>query len=162
VSDLPWLLDYWATRRPDQPALVWDSGDQPPKQWTYQQLRDDVWRLAAGLTTRGIAPGDRVLVHADNSPEFVISWLGCATAGAVAVTTNTRSVAPEVRFFIDKTDAVAAITDPQYAGLVDEAGPGLKWIAVEGHAAHRDDAVHRNFLRRHCHELQIGEQIQGL
>jgi crotonobetaine/carnitine-CoA ligase len=50
----------------------------------------------------------------------------------VAVTTNTRSVTPEIRFFIDKTDAVAAITDPQYASLVDEAGPGLKWIAVTG------------------------------
>jgi crotonobetaine/carnitine-CoA ligase len=132
VSDIPWLLDYWATRRPDHPALIWDSGDQPQKQWTYGQLRDDVWRLAAGLAARGIAPGDRVLVHADNSPEFVISWLACATAGAVAVTTNTRSVAPEIRFFIDKTDAVAAITDPQYASLVAEAGPGLKWIAVTG------------------------------
>jgi crotonobetaine/carnitine-CoA ligase len=131
VSDLPWLLDYWATHRPDHPALVWDGGEQT-KQWTYRQLRDDVWRLAAGLAARGIAPGDRVLVHADNSPEFVISWLGCATLGAVAVTTNTRSVAPEIRFFIDKTEAVAAITDPQYAGLVAEAGPGLKWIAVTG------------------------------
>ena len=130
-QDIPWLLEYWAGRRPDHPALIWDGGGAE-RRWTYRELRDDVWRLAGGLNRRGIAAGDRILLHADNSPEFVISWLACATAGAVAVTTNTRSVGPEVRFFIDKTDSVAAITQPKYAGLVAEAGPGLKWIAVTG------------------------------
>jgi crotonobetaine/carnitine-CoA ligase len=93
-------------------------------------MRDDVWRFAAGLTARGIAAGDRVLIHADNSPEFVISWLACAVAGAVGVTTNTRSVTAEARFFIEQSDCVAAITQPRYAALVAEAGPELKWMAV--------------------------------
>jgi crotonobetaine/carnitine-CoA ligase len=131
-QDLPWLLSYWADQRPDHPVLIWEPASEHAKgrQWTYRELRDDVWRLAAGLAGRGIAKGDRILVHADNSPEFVISWLGCAVAGAVAVTTNTRSVAAEIRFFIEKTECVAAITQPQYAAIVAEAGPGLKWIAV--------------------------------
>lgn len=129
-QDLAQLLTFWAERQPDHPVLVWDPPGGPIREWTYRQLHDDVWRVAAGLTGRGIAKGDRVLVHADNSPEFVIAWLACAVAGAVAVTTNTRSVAAEVRFFIDKAECVAAITQPQYAALVAEAGPGLKWIAV--------------------------------
>ncbi|HET6873979.1 MAG TPA: AMP-binding protein [Acidimicrobiales bacterium] len=131
-QDLPWLLSFWADQRPDHPVLIWEPASEQAKarQWTYRELRDDVWRLAAGLGRRGIAKGDRVLLHADNSPEFIIAWLGCAVAGAVAVTTNTRSVAAEVRFFIEKTECVAAITQPQYAALVAEAGPGLKWIAV--------------------------------
>ena len=41
--------------------------------------------------------------------------------GAVAVTTNTRSVAAEMSYFIDQTDAVAAITQPQFAAMVAEA-----------------------------------------
>lgn len=129
-QDLPWLLSFWADHRPDHPALIWDPPQGPVRQWTYRQLRDDVWRFAAGLTRRGITAGDRVLIHADNSPEFVISWLACSVAGAVGVTTNTRSVAAEVNFFIDKADCVAAVTQPKYAALVAEAGPGLKWIAV--------------------------------
>ena len=129
-QDLPWLLSFWADRRPDHPALVWDPPGGPVASWTYRELRDQVWRFAAGLQRRGISVGDRVLIHADNSPEFVVSWLACAVAGAVAVTTNTRSVAAEVGFFIEKTDCVAAVTQPQYAGLVAEAGPGLKWMAV--------------------------------
>ena len=129
-QDLPWLLSFWADKRPDHPALIWDPPHGATREWTYRQLHDDVWRFAAGLTRRGITTGDRVLIHADNSPEFVISWLACAVAGAVAVTTNTRSVAAEVNFFIDKAECVAAITQPRFAALVAEAGPGLKWIAV--------------------------------
>jgi crotonobetaine/carnitine-CoA ligase len=129
-QDLPWLLSFWAEHRPDHPVLVWEPPGGPVRQWTYRELHRDVWRMAAGLSRRGISKGDRVLIHADNSPEFVISWLACAVAGAVGVTTNTRSVAAEVRFFIDKTECVAAITQPRYAALVAEAGPGLKWIAV--------------------------------
>ncbi|HUE59665.1 MAG TPA: AMP-binding protein, partial [Acidimicrobiales bacterium] len=131
-QDLPWLLSYWAERRPDHPLLVWDPPGGPAREWTYREMHDQVWRFAAGLQRRGISKGDRVLIHADNSPEFVISWLACTVAGAVAVTTNTRSVAAEVRFFIDKADCVAAITQPRYAALVAEAGPGLKWMAVTG------------------------------
>jgi crotonobetaine/carnitine-CoA ligase len=129
-QDLPWLLSFWAEHRPDHPVLIWEPPGGPVREWTYRQLHDDVWRFAAGLSRRGISRGDRVLIHADNSPEFVISWLACAVAGAVGVTTNTRSVAAEVRFFIDKVECVAAITQPKYAALVAEAGPGLKWVAV--------------------------------
>ena len=129
-QDLPRLLSFWAEKRPDHPALIWEPPGGPVRQWTYRELHDDIGRVAAGLSRRGIAKGDKVLLHADNSPEFVIAWLACAVAGAVAVTTNTRSVAAEVRFFIDKTECVAAITQPKFASLVAEAGPGLKWIAV--------------------------------
>ncbi len=129
-QDLSSLLAYWAERRPDHPLLVWDPPGGPVRTWTYRQMRDQVWRFAAGLMRRGISKGDRVLIHADNSPEFVISWLGCAVAGAVAVTTNTRSVASEVSYFIEKAGCIAAITQPKYAELVAKAGPDLKWIAV--------------------------------
>ena len=60
-QDIPWLLDQWAARRPDHPALVWDPPSGSRGQWTYRQLRDDVWRLAAGLSKRGVARGDKVL-----------------------------------------------------------------------------------------------------
>ena len=131
-QDLPWLLNFWAEQRPDHPALIWEPAAGPSgiREWTYRQLRDEVWQVAGGLTRRGISIGDRVLIHADNSPEFVVSWLACAVAGAVGVTTNTRSVAAEVRFFIEKSECVAAVTQPKYAALVAEAGPSLKWIAV--------------------------------
>jgi crotonobetaine/carnitine-CoA ligase len=128
--DLPSLLSFWAEHRPEHPALIWDPPDGPVRQWTYERLWHSVRRLAAGLRDRGVTMGDRLLVHADNSPEFVLSWLACGALGAVAVTTNTRSVLDELSFFIESAGCVAAVTQPRYASLVEEAGPDLKWLAV--------------------------------
>ncbi len=129
-QDLPWLLGHWATVKPDHPLLVWEPRDGNVRTWTYRQFDDDVRRIAAGLHGRGIAKGDKVLIHSDNAPEMVLAWYACAALGAVAVTTNTRSVAAEINYFIDKAGCVAAITQPQYAALIAEAGPRLSWIAV--------------------------------
>jgi crotonobetaine/carnitine-CoA ligase len=129
-QDIPFLLAKWATHKPDHPALIWEPGDGTNRQWTYAELLADVHRLTAGLRDRGIEVGDKVLIHAENGPEMLLAWLACATLGAIAVTTNTRSVTSEVAYFVDHARCVAAITQPRYLALVSEAGPALRWIAV--------------------------------
>jgi len=131
-QDVPWLLGWWAKSRPDHTAVIWDPPNGPVQRWSYAELYRDAGRVAAGLAARGVMKGDHILLHADNSPEFMLSWLGAGLLGAVSVTTNTRSVASELRFFIEKAKCVAAITQPEYADLVSGAGPHLDWIAVTG------------------------------
>ncbi len=129
-QDIPFLLRHWAEHKPDHPLLVWEPAEGDARRWTYAEMLAEVEGLAAGLAERGIAPGDKVLVHADNCPEMVQAWLACATVGAVAVTTNTRSVASEIAWFVEKTGCVAAITQSHYLGRVAGAGAVLKWVAV--------------------------------
>jgi len=129
-QDVPWLLAHRAEHRATHPALVWDPPGEEDRTWSYQELWDDVRRLAAGLHARGVTVGDKVLLHADNSPELVLAWLACATVGAVGVTTNTKSVAEEVAWFAEKAQCVAAITQPQHAEVVTTVGPAVAWIAV--------------------------------
>jgi crotonobetaine/carnitine-CoA ligase len=129
-QDIPWLLTHWAEQKPDHPAFVWAPRDANGRRWTYAELLTDVKRMAVGLAAQGITPGDRVLIHAENCPEMVIAWLGCATLGAVAVTTNTKSVGAEMAYFAEHTRAVAAITQPRFVGMLAKAAPGLRWIAV--------------------------------
>lgn len=129
-QDIPWLLTHWAEQKPDHPALVWAPRDANGPRWTYAELLTDVKRMAVGLAAKGINPGDRVLIHAENCPEMVIAWLACATLGAVAVTTNTKSVGAEMTYFAEHTRAVAAITQPAFVGMLAKAAPGLLWIAV--------------------------------
>jgi crotonobetaine/carnitine-CoA ligase len=131
-QDIPWLLEHWATAKPDHPALIWDPPEGEGRRWTYAELLAVTRGMAVGLRDRGIGLGDKVLIHAENSPEMLVAWLSCATLGAVAVTTNTRSVRAEVEYFADHTGCVAAIADAQYADLVAESAPGLGWIAVIG------------------------------
>src|SRR5664279_266918 len=89
-QDLPWLLAHWAEAKPDHPLLIWEPRDGNVRTWTYAQFNDDVRRLAAGMHSRGIVKGDKILIHSDNAPEMVLGWYACATVGAVGVTTNTR------------------------------------------------------------------------
>jgi carnitine-CoA ligase len=129
-QDIPWLVDHWAEHRGDHPFLIWEPRGGDARTWTYAQFAEETRRVAAGLHARGVGVGDKVLIHADNCPEGVISWYACARVGAVAVTTNTRSVAAEVEYFISHTGCVGAITQPRYASLVAEAGPDLGWVVV--------------------------------
>ncbi len=129
-QDIPWLLTHWATQRPEHPALVWEPREGTRTQWSYAELLAEVQSVAVGLTQRGIAQGDKVLIHADNCPEMVVAWLACATAGAIGVTTNTKSVGAEITFFAEQAQCVAAITQPQYADLVSKHAPGMRWIVV--------------------------------
>ena len=72
-------------------------------------------------------------MHLDNSPELEFLWFACARIGAVVVTTNTRSAGPELEYFADNCNAVAAVTQPELAELVARNAPRLKWLAVTEH-----------------------------
>ena len=78
---------------------------------------------------RGVGAGDRILIHLENCPEFLLSWFACAAVGAVAVTTNTRSALDEIRYYADDCGAVGAITQPRFAEMVGSAAPDLQWLA---------------------------------
>lgn len=57
---------------------------------TYGELRDAVGRAAATWRTLGLEPGERVLVFAPDSIDWVISYLGAIWAGGIAVGLNSR------------------------------------------------------------------------
>ncbi|MDF3075865.1 MAG: AMP-dependent synthetase and ligase [Alphaproteobacteria bacterium] len=128
--DVNWLLDWRAETRRDHPFLVWEPFTAERQVWTYGQFRQKVLRVAAGLHKRGIKPGDFVLVHLDNCPELEFLWFACARIGAIVVTTNTRSAGPELEYFADHCGAVAAVTQPELAGLVAQHAKNIKWLAV--------------------------------
>jgi crotonobetaine/carnitine-CoA ligase len=130
ATDIRTLVDEQAARRGGHPFLVWEPFDGEGATWSYAQFGNAVQRFAAGLQARGVRPGERVLVHLDNCPESVIAWLGCAYAGTVPVTTNTRSSAEELAYFASHSGAVAGITQPRFAAMVRAAGPALAWVAV--------------------------------
>jgi crotonobetaine/carnitine-CoA ligase len=145
-QDIPWLVDHRAEHRGDHPFLVWEPLDGAGRTWTYAEFAEATKEVAAGLAARGVTTGDMVLIHAENCPEAVIAWYACARVGAVAVTTNTRSVAAEVDYFITHTGCVGAITQPKFAALVAEAGADLGWIVVtddnSGVAATAEELAH--------------------
>lgn len=67
-----------------QAALIYDSPvTNTKKTYSYQELLDEVSRLAGVLTNLGVTKGDRVLIYMPMIPEGVMSMLACARIGAV-------------------------------------------------------------------------------
>ena len=133
--DVPWLVAARARTRRDHPFLVWEPFDGEGETLSYGAFDDRVGRIAAGLRNRGIKRGDFILIHLDNCLEAILAWYACAELGAIAVTTNTRSAGEEVAYFAGHCGAVAAITQPAYAELVNRHCPELRWLAVTAHDA---------------------------
>jgi len=77
-------LDRHLPERASQTAIIWE-GDDPSqsKHITYQQLFDDVCRMANVLKSLGVEKGDRVTIYLPMIPEAAVAMLACARIGAV-------------------------------------------------------------------------------
>src|SRR5438309_11686893 len=133
--DVPWLLRMRSETRRDHPFLVWAPFDASARKWSFGEFHDRVGALAAGLAARGIKPRDYVLIHLDNCIEAMLAWFACVELGAIAVTTNTRSAPAEMEYFAGHCGAIAAITQPAYAGTISAHCKNLRWMAVVAHDA---------------------------
>lgn len=133
--DVPWLVEMRARTRRDHPFLIWEPFEGSGESLTYGAFHERVGGLAAGLARRGMKQGDFLLIHLDNCLETLLAWYAAAELGVVAVTTNTRSSGEELGYFADHCGAVAAITQPAYAELVNASCRRLDWLAATSHDA---------------------------
>jgi len=78
------LRDH-AKARPEHPALLVDRGDAPPEIVSYARLVADFEALGAELRERGVAPGDRCGLRAQQGRPFVEAALGILAAEACMV-----------------------------------------------------------------------------
>jgi long-chain acyl-CoA synthetase len=79
------MLDNAADRYGSRVALIARQPSGQKTSTTYRELRDSSHRAALLLLSRGVSPGDRVLLIGENSPEWVLAYFAIICAGAVAV-----------------------------------------------------------------------------
>ena len=123
------LAEQAFERLGDHKAL-WFDGDW----FSTGQLRERASRIGRGLVELGIAPGDRVVVMLPNSPIVPGVYNAIWRAGA-AVTPLMFLLPPdEVGRIISDSEATAAITSPEFLGVIQAASEGsdLKFIISTG------------------------------
>jgi long-chain acyl-CoA synthetase len=81
----------------------------PSDAWTYAQLRDAALTCGGSLTAAGIAPGDRVLLAAPTTAEFIVAYMGIQAIGAIVVPVNTLSTAHEIAYYLRDAGCCLAI-----------------------------------------------------
>jgi long-chain acyl-CoA synthetase len=70
----------------DKTALLYRSGKQREfSRWTYGEYAGECRRIGRGLLAAGLSKGDRVILWAENHPEWVMVWMGVVNAGLVVV-----------------------------------------------------------------------------
>lgn len=99
---------------------------------TWDQLKEIVESFAAGLLTRGVNSGDRVILLMRNRPEFVVSIFALARIGAIAVPVGVREQATGLAYVAEHSGAVAVLHDEELTHLLP---PGLLQLSFgEGEA----------------------------
>ena len=110
-------------------AAVDDVGDKPwlfagDETFTYAEALDHVERAASALRASGVGAGDRVLVTAQNTARYLLTWLALMEVGAVQIAVNPKSTATELAGFVSQVDPAVVVTHAQLAGAFDQ-GPLL-------------------------------------
>jgi long-chain acyl-CoA synthetase len=118
--NLAFLAERSFTSRGDYPSLLFED-----RWYTSGELFDRAQRLAGGLTSLGVAPGDRVVVTMANCPEVGIVYNAVWRAGAVVTPATFLLPALELRHVVSDSEACAVITTPEFVDKVLEAVAGV-------------------------------------
>ena len=109
------------------PKLLWARASGPDRHrpalrhkeygiWhevSWEQYRQHVRWTAQGLLALGVKPGETVAVIADNIPEWYYMELAAQAIGAVVAGIYQSSVAREVAYGVQATDAVVVLAEDQ-------------------------------------------------
>jgi acetyl-CoA synthetase len=77
-------IDRHLPQRANQTAIIWE-GDDPEisQKVSYQQLHDEVAKLANGLKKLGVSKGDRICIYMPMILQASYAMLACARIGAI-------------------------------------------------------------------------------
>lgn len=92
---------------------------------SYAELRRMAESVAAWLVARGIQPGARVAILAENHPRWVAAYLGIIAAGGAAVPLDTAYHADQVTKLLRDSCASLMFCDLQHLATAQEAVAGL-------------------------------------
>ncbi len=106
-------------RFPQKTAIVDSSCG---RRLTYAEYGDTVHRLAGGLVSAGLRPGEILAIFLTNSWEFCASYHAATLVGAIPTLLNPTFREREVRYQLESSGATMLITD----------GPNLEGIGLGG------------------------------
>lgn len=144
------------SRFPEAVAVICGS-----ERYSFLELDERTIRLANGLSSLGLVPGDRVACLLKNSIRCVEVDFALARAGLIRVSLNPRCTEKELRYILGDSGARALIADASFDGLVAEvvdiAPEYLVRVGQEGDGASRalDYAALIEFASHELVRLQL-------
>jgi len=103
---------------PDRPALV-----QGGRIVGWSQLDSLTDRIAAGLTARGLKPGDVAGQMLRNTPDYILAYFGCIKAGVTPVNVNYHYKDRELADIFSRFGLKALFVESDFANSAGAAMP---------------------------------------
>jgi len=105
--------DIWRTAAEKYPDLiaVIDPYHEPPTEWTYTQLEQEILDFSQGLRAIGVAPDEKLALFADNSCRWLVADQGIMATGAINVVRGTRSSNEELFQIYTHSERIFHIKD---------------------------------------------------
>jgi fatty-acyl-CoA synthase len=137
------FFDTACARWAERPALV---VRHQKARMSYGELKAMVDKLAAGLLTLGLDPGDRIGIWSPNTSEWVLTQFATAKAGLILVNINPAYRVAELEYALNKVGCKALILAERfkgsnYVGMLQELAPELARATPEGREAARLPAL---------------------
>ena len=110
------LLERAAARWPSDTAII--DGE---RRLTFAELDAESGRLASGLASLGVGPGQRVALLSPNCAEFETAFFGILRAGACVTTINSGYREREVAYQLDASGAETLIVHHALAPIAELA-----------------------------------------
>ena len=112
VANLPTMFFDQARTQGSKPFL-WAKIDKDWQSITYGEARTSVIRLAKGLISLGVKPGDRVVIVSENRPEWAILDLAVMATGAISVPAYVTNTVDDHLYILDHYGARIALVSTE-------------------------------------------------
>ena len=91
---------------------------------TYGSALERIERAASALREEGIGAGDRVLVTARSTPDYLLTWFALMEVGAIQVPINPQGTDAELEGFVAQVAPRFVVSDANVAALFETTADG--------------------------------------
>ncbi|PLP96626.1 long-chain fatty acid--CoA ligase [Cupriavidus pauculus] len=136
ATSLVYNVEHAARRYPGKTAIQYFG-----TAIAYARLLEEIERLAGYLQQDcGVQPGDRVLLCAQNCPQYIIASYAILRAEAVLVPANPMWLTGEIEHVVDDSGArVAIVAEDLYAQVAPLHGRAIERVVTFAYADALDD-----------------------
>src|SRR3989338_4872184 len=92
----------------------------PTRTWTFAALEEASGRIAQGLRSLGVGPGDRVACLTKSTADCVTLVLAANRIGAVCMPVNWRLAPPEIEYVVTNGKAKLLLADRIFSNVHDQ------------------------------------------
>jgi acyl-coenzyme A synthetase/AMP-(fatty) acid ligase len=109
-------------RDPKRRALTFLSSEGIIEHRSFLEISEGATLWAVALRERKVAPGDRVLVMAGSTVDWLEAVLGAWKAGAVVVPCSPEATPSQLERFVSSTDAVLVVAERSLEQTIERMG----------------------------------------